>query len=193
MRIIPLASCSEVKDADEYDNWKERNLAYADSLSDLTAGRVIFTAAEADAMQLGTLYAIETMASTNKQNQYIYVKKLTNNTIGKRPYYTDSVKAYYYGTYINGTRFDGNFKGFSGIDKGMLDGNMNMPSQFNSPTEFEISGLIAGWKIALQYMREGERWMVYIPYQSGYGKDGNGVVLSYSLLCFDLILDEVIS
>ncbi len=186
-------ACSEVKEVGEYDNWKERNIAFADSLSDLTAGRVVFTAAEADAMQIGTLYAIETSASTSKQNQYVYVKKLTANQVGVHPYYTDKVKAFYYGTYINGERFDGNFKGYSSLDKGTLDGNANMPDQFNASTEFGIAnGLIAAWVMALQYMRQGERWMVYAPYQSAYGKDGSNSIMGYSLLTFDLILDEVV-
>ena len=100
---------------------------------------------------------------------------------------------YYYGTLINGSRFDGNFTGFSGNDKRTLDGLESWPTEFNSPTEFTINGsIIAGWKTALQHMREGERWMVYIPYQSGYGKNGRDTILGYSTLCFDMIVDEVI-
>lgn len=185
--------CSEVKEVGEFDNWKERNIAYADSLSDLTSGRVVVTESDADAMQVGTLYAIETTASTNKLNQYVYVKKLTSNKAGRRPYYTDDVKMFYYGTYITGSRFDGNFKGYTGIDKGTLDGNQKKPDQFNTSTQFGVYSVITGWKTALQYMREGERWIVYVPYQSGYGKDGNGTVLGYSLLCFDMIMDEVMT
>ena len=41
-------------------------------------------------------------------------------------------------------------------------------------------------------MREGERWMVYIPYQRAYGVKGSGTILGYTLLCFDMIVDEVI-
>ena len=164
---LAVVGCKEVKEEDEYDNWKERNQLFVDSIGNLASGKIVVTADDADAMQLGTYYAIETNASTNYQSQYIYVKKLLANTIGERAYYTDKASVFYYGTLINGSRFDGNFTGFSCIDKSALDGNDNLPTEFNSPTEFAVNGsIISGWKTALQYMREGERWMVYIPYQS---------------------------
>lgn len=192
MMSLAIVGCKEVKEAEEYDNWKERNQLFVDSISFLTSGNIVVTAADADAMQVGTYYAIETSASTNRQYQYIYVKKLLANTIGDRAYYTDKASVFYYGTLINGSRFDGNFNGYNANDKSTLDGNENMPTEFDSPTEFAVSGsIITGWKTALQYMREGERWMVYIPYQSAYGKNGNGTILGYSMLCFDMIVDEV--
>lgn len=190
---LAVVGCKEVNEEDEYDNWKERNQLFVDSIGNLASGKIVVTADDADAMQLGTYYAIETNASTNYQSQYIYVKKLLANTIGERAYYTDKASVFYYGTLINGSRFDGNFTGFSCIDKSALDGNDNLPTEFNSPTEFAVNGsIISGWKTALQYMREGERWMVYIPYQSAYGVKGSGTILGYTLLCFDMIVDEVI-
>ena len=190
--LAAMIACQEIKEVTDYDNWQERNEAFADSLSMLAASKAVVTAAEADAMQVGQYYAIETSASTNLLSQYIYVKKLTSNTTGDRPYYTDRASAYYYGTYINGHRFDGNFNGYSAIEKGTLDGSDKLPTEFDTPLRIAIYGdIIVGWKTALQYMREGERWMVFIPYQSAYGKDGDNGVLGYSLLCFDIILDEV--
>ena len=43
-------------------------------------------------------------------------------------------------------------------------------------------------------MKTGERWMLYIPYQSGYGTGGNssGNIPGYSALTFDLDLVEVV-
>ena len=190
--LAAVIACQEVNEVTEYDNWQERNEAFADSLSALAAGRVVVTAAEADAMEVGKFYAIETSASTNLLSQYIYVKKLTSNSIGDRPYYTDRAKAYYYGTLINGHKFDGNFVGYSAVEKGSLDGTTKLPTEFDTPLQVAINGsLIVGWKTALQYMREGERWMVFVPYQSAYGKSGNDNIIGYSLLCFDMILDEV--
>lgn len=193
MMAVATVGCKEVKEADEYDNWKERNQLFVDSISYLTSGRIVATADEADAMQVGTYYAIETSASTNHQLQYIYVKKLLANTVGKRAYYTDKASVFYYGTNINGSRFDGNFEGYNCIDRSALDGNANLPTQFNTPSTFAVNGsLVVGWKTALQYMREGERWMVYVPYQSGYGKKGSGSILGYTMLCFDMIVNEVL-
>ena len=189
---VVASSCSEVKEVGEYDNWKERNIAFADSISDLAGGNIVSSIAQADAMQVGKFYAIETSASTNQQNQYVYVKKLSSNTTGLRPYYTDNAKVFYYGTLINGANFDGNFKGYSATNRGTLDGNDNLPTEFDSSDEFIISVVIAGWKTALQYMREGERWILFVPYQSGWGTSGNSDVLGYSTLCFDVIIEKVI-
>lgn len=193
MMAVTTIACQVIKEPSEYDNWEERNQAFVDSISDLSAGRVVASAADADAMQVGTYYAIETSASTNYKLQYIYVKKLLANSDGLRSYYTDAAFVYYYGTNILGERFDGNFTGFTAIDKRTLDGHENLPTQFNTPSKFNVdSSIIAGWKTALQYMREGERWIVFIPYQSAYGKNGSGNILGYSMLCFDMIVDQVI-
>ncbi|MCR4765723.1 MAG: FKBP-type peptidyl-prolyl cis-trans isomerase [Bacteroidaceae bacterium] len=186
-------ACQEVKEESEYDNWEERNQLFVDSISDLAAGRIVVSASDADAMEVGTYYAIETSKSTNYQLQYIYVKKLTANKLGSRPYYTDGAEVYYYGTDVTGVRFDGNFIGYTSVDKGQLDGEANMPTELDETLTFEINGsIIEGWKTVLQYMREGERWMVYIPYQSAYGKDGSGTILGYSMLCFDIIMERVV-
>lgn len=193
LMAVTTIACQVIKEPSEYDNWEERNQAFVDSISDLSAGRVVASAADADAMQVGTYYAIETSASTNYKLQYIYVKKLLANSDGLRSYYTDAAFVYYYGTNILGERFDGNFTGFTAIDKRALDGHENLPTQFNTPSKFNVdSSIIAGWKTALQYMREGERWIVFIPYQSAYGKNGSGNILGYSMLCFDMIVDQVI-
>ncbi|MBO7601702.1 MAG: FKBP-type peptidyl-prolyl cis-trans isomerase [Bacteroidaceae bacterium] len=193
LMAVTTIACQVIKEPSEYDNWEERNQAFIDSISDLSAGRVVASAADADAMQVGTYYAIETSASTNYKLQYIYVKKLLANSDGLRSYYTDAAFVYYYGTNILGERFDGNFTGFTAIDKRTLDGHENLPTQFNTPSKFNVdSSIIAGWKTALQYMREGERWIVFIPYQSAYGKNGSGNILGYSMLCFDMIVDQVI-
>lgn len=41
-------------------------------------------------------------------------------------------------------------------------------------------------------MRAGERWMLYIPWQSAYGSSGNGNIKGYSALTFDVCLNEVV-
>ena len=125
-------------------------------------------------------------------DQYVYCKKITANPDGRRPLYTESVSAYYYGTLITGDRFDGNFTGYSALDQGTLNATDKAPTEFDAPSEFSVSGVIAGWTAALQLMKTGERWMLYIPYQSGYGTSGSGSILGYSALTFDLDLVEVV-
>lgn len=169
-------SCEEVEEAGKYDNWRERGEAFVDSIKRLTGENYVATAEQADAMELGKLYAIQTTASTSEGAQYVYCKKLVKNETGERPLYTgyhSKVNAYYYGTYVNGEEFDGCFDGY---------------------VDFEVSGVVAGWAAALQLMRMGERWMLYIPYQSGYGINdytapySTNTIPGGSLLTFDLQL-----
>lgn len=193
-----FVSCEEVEEPGKYDNWQERNLAYIDSIRALAGEKYVVTAAEADAMELGKLYAIQVpSASTSEATQYVYCKKLTRNTTGERPLYTgyhSTVNAYYYGTYVTGDSFDGNFDGYGATDTNIPLGNLKSPTEFDSPATFTVSGVVAGWTWALQYMRMGERWMLYLPYQSGYGSSdysaGSSTIPAYSTLVFDLVLDS---
>lgn len=189
-------SCEEVEEAGKYDNWRERNEAFADSIKRLTGENYVATGEQADAMELGKLYAIQTTASTTEGMQYVYCKKLVRNAAGERPLYTgyhSMVSSFYYGTLITGDRFDGNFEGYGALDKDIpWNGTMKEPTAFDSPLSFSVSGVISGWTAALQYMRTGERWMLYIPWQSAYGESGQSDIRGYSALTFDLVLDSIV-
>ena len=189
-------SCEEVEEAGKYDNWRERNEAFVDSIKRLTGENYVATGEQADAMELGKLYAIQTTASTTEGMQYVYCKKLVRNAAGERPLYTgyhSMVSSFYYGTLITGDRFDGNFDGYTALDKDIpWNGTMKEPTVFDSPLSFSVSGVISGWTAALQYMRTGERWMLYIPWQSAYGESGQSDIRGYSALTFDLMLDSIV-
>lgn len=196
--LLPLAallfaSCEEVQEASKYDNWQARNEAFIDSIARETGGLIIDSEEKAAAVEVGRLFAIATTAGTMSGDQYVYCKKITANPEGRRPLYTETVSAYYYGTLITGDKFDGNFTGYSAVDRQELNAEDKKPTEFDAPSEFSVSGVIAGWTAALQLMKTGERWMLYIPYQSGYGTSGSGSILGYSALTFDLILDDIVT
>lgn len=196
--LLPLAallfaSCEEVQEASKYDNWQARNEAFIDSIARETGGLIIDSEEKAAAVEVGRLFAIATTAGTMSGDQYVYCKKITANPDGRRPLYTESVSAYYYGTLITGDRFDGNFTGYSALDQGTLNATDKAPTEFDAPSEFSVSGVISGWTAALQLMKTGERWMLYIPYQSGYGTSGSGSIPGYSALAFDIILDDIVA
>lgn len=188
-----LASCSESSEPTEYDNWQQRNEAFTDSIAQLAGNRIIATAEDADNMELGQYYAIQTSASTTAKTEYVYVRKLTRSEDGIRPYYTDQISAFYHGTYINGTTFDGDFSGYGATDQGTLDPTQKLPTEFDSPNDFTVNSTIVGWIYPLQYMREGERWMLYVPYPSAYGTTGYNSIPGYSALTFDVLLRKVYS
>lgn len=91
---------------------------------------------------------------------------------GKKPGPNSKLKMHYTGTLIDGTKFD------SSIDRGMpIEGT---PQQF-----------IQGWIEGLQLMDEGSTYMLYIPYQLGYGDRPAGSIPPGSALIFEVQLLEV--
>ena len=128
---------------------------------------------------------------------HINCKKLVKNETGERPLYTgyhSTVSAFYYGTLIVGDQFDGNFDGYSALDTNIPLSSLKEPTAFDSPTTFAVASVIPGWTAALQLMRAGERWMLYIPWQSAYGSSGNndGTIPGYTALTFDLLLERIV-
>lgn len=189
-----IISCSEVEEESLYDHWQEFNEAICDSLL-REAGSNLFSTpddtAKVDAMPIGKLFGIQTRKSSTKQRQYVFCQKLTE-TDGRHPLYTDKVSAFYCGSYLTGDIFDSNFSGYVATDVNM-DGEKKLPEVYDTATTLPVSSWIEGWVAALQYMREGERWMLYVPYQSGYGAKppSTVTVLGYSTLVFDVILSEI--
>ena len=98
---------------------------------------------------------------------------LTEGT-GKQPTASDRVQCHYEGTLIDGTVFD------SSIKRG-------------EPAVFGVTQVIAGWVEALQLMKEGAKWRLYIPYQMAYGEHGAGEMIPpYRALIFDVELIKVL-
>lgn len=79
--------------------------------------------------------------------QYKILKKGT----GEKPTLNDKVSVHYHGTLIDGTVFD------SSVERG-------------EPIELNVSGVIEGWKEALQLMPVGSKWKLFIPSELGYGE-----------------------
>ncbi len=93
---------------------------------------------------------------------------------GASPKLSDTVKANYTGTLIDGTRFD------SSEDRG-------------GPAKFEVGGVIKGWTEVLQKMKVGDKWQVFIPSNMAYGERPPGPPIKpNSTLIFDIELVEII-
>jgi FKBP-type peptidyl-prolyl cis-trans isomerase FklB len=74
---------------------------------------------------------------------------------GKSPKAADTVTVHYKGTLIDGTEFDSSFKR-------------------GEPATFPVSGVISGWTEALQLMKEGAKWHLFLPPNLAYGERGAG-------------------
>ncbi|MBL4657792.1 MAG: FKBP-type peptidyl-prolyl cis-trans isomerase [Flavobacteriales bacterium] len=90
---------------------------------------------------------------------------------GESPAATESVTVHYHGTLIDGTVFD------SSVDRG-------------EPATFPVNGVIAGWIEALQLMKVGTKWELYIPTELAYGANPRpgGVIKANMALIFSVEL-----
>ena len=74
---------------------------------------------------------------------------------GDSPKATDTVSVHYKGTLIDGTEFDSSYSR-------------------NQPASFPVNGVIPGWTEALQLMKTGAKWKIFLPSDIAYGERGAG-------------------
>ena len=74
---------------------------------------------------------------------------------GTSPKATDTVEVHYEGRRIDGKVFDSSYKR-------------------GKPASFPVSGVVKGFSEALQNMKPGDKWEVFIPSQLGYGESARG-------------------
>ena len=95
--------------------------------------------------------------------------------VGESPKKTDSVTVQYKykGTLIDGTEFDSSYKR-------------------GKPATFRVDGVIAGWTEALQLMKPGAKWKLFIPSNLAHGERGSGAKIPpNSTLVFEVELLKV--
>lgn len=103
--------------------------------------------------------------------QYEIIKQGT----GEKPKATDTVKAHYAGSLINGQEFDNSYKR-------------------GQPLVIPVGGVIQGWVQALQLMPVGSKWKLFIPSDLGYGERGAGhAIPGGATLIFDIELIEIVN
>jgi FKBP-type peptidyl-prolyl cis-trans isomerase FklB len=74
---------------------------------------------------------------------------------GPIPSANDTVSVNYKGTLLDGTEFDSSYKR-------------------NAPATFGVKGVIPGWTEALQLMKTGSKWQLFVPGKLAYGERGAG-------------------
>lgn len=100
--------------------------------------------------------------------------KIVKDGTGKTPKATDTVTVNYRGKLIDGTEFDSSYKR-------------------GQPATFPVNGVIKGWTEALQMMKEGAQWELFIPSDLAYGERGapGGSIGPNSVLIFDVELISI--
>ena len=89
---------------------------------------------------------------------------------GPSPTLSDEVRTHYVGTLLDGTEFDSSYRR-------------------GKPAKFPVGGVIPGWTEALQKMRVGDKWQLFIPPELAYGSNPPGSTIEpNSLLVFEIEL-----
>ncbi|HWF00685.1 MAG TPA: FKBP-type peptidyl-prolyl cis-trans isomerase [Caulobacteraceae bacterium] len=73
----------------------------------------------------------------------------------------------------------------------LLNGKVFDATPAGQPASFQLGGLIPGWITAMQLMRPGDEWMIWIPPDLAYGGDDSGPIPANSTLAFRLKLVAV--
>jgi len=121
----------------------------------------------------------EAFLAENKKKEGVKVlpsglqyKVITEGT-GKTPKLTDTVTVNYTGTLVDGTEFDSTYKR-------------------GEPAKFPVDKVIPGWTEALQLMKEGAKWQIFIPSDLAYKEKGAGNIIGpNATLIFDIELVSI--
>jgi len=92
---------------------------------------------------------------------------------GRKPLPADDIKVHYEGKLVTGEVFDSSF-------------------ERGAPAVMPLRNLIPAWVEALQQMRPGDEWTLYVPPEQGYGEQGAGPIPPNSVLIFRIQLVDVL-
>jgi FKBP-type peptidyl-prolyl cis-trans isomerase FklB len=109
-----------------------------------------------------------TVTLANGTNAELQYKVITEGT-GPTPKSNDVVSVNYKGTLINGKEFDSTAKR-------------------GTPLKRAVNQLIRGWTEALQLMKVGSKWELYVPSSLAYGDMGNPSIEPGATLIFEMEL-----
>jgi FKBP-type peptidyl-prolyl cis-trans isomerase FklB len=98
--------------------------------------------------------------------------KVLKEGSGAQPKPSDTVTVNYRGTLVDGTEFDSSYKR-------------------GQPATFPVGGVIPGWTEALQLMKVGSKYQLFIPAKLAYGEQGRPGIPPNSLLIFEVELMDV--
>ena len=181
-----VSSCSEDSgEEEEFDNWQEKNEAFISQLASNPNYKKILT------------YTKNATVSNVSNSDFIYVEVLESGRGTETALFTDSVLYTYRGrlipskSYEKGYVFEETFLGdfdwsTAGMQKACVSWN---PVRTNTGTVNTL--FTQGFCTALQNMKKGDHWMVYIPYQLAYGEDGSSSIPGYSTVIFEVAVADI--
>ncbi len=103
--------------------------------------------------------------------QYLVLKEGS----GAKPTTKSTVSTHYRGKLIDGTVFDNSYEG-------------EEPTENDMPASFGVTQVIKGWTEALQLMKVGAKYRLFIPSELAYGENGPPGIGPNSVLIFEIEL-----
>lgn len=183
--LLPSACSEEDDTVEEYPDWINTNDVYYNRLSDSVKAIIAADPAQTAWKRVKVWSKPADIIGAN--NEYVIMHTIDQDpTQTGRPLYTDSCRVSYKGrllpsrSYPQGLIFDATYSGTYDKD---VAGRTNFAIGNATGTN-----LIDGFATALQNMHRGERCIVYIPYQLGYGTTTQGNIPGGSTLIFDIVL-----
>jgi len=92
---------------------------------------------------------------------------------GPHPKLGDEVRVNYEGALVDGTVFDSSYAR-------------------NQPAVFTVGEVVPAWNEALQLMKPGDTWYLYVPPKLGYGPEGKGPIPPNAIMVFKIELIAVL-
>lgn len=191
---LGMVSCSEDEGiVEEYPNWQVTNETFFYNLTKNVKTLIAQDPTRTDWKRIKAWSKIESEVEYDDDFVIVNVIESAPATETTSPLYTDTVLVHYQGNllpstsynipsvpYNVGLRFDASYEIAYNADTSV-------------PVELAIgnslgNGLIDGFATALQNMRRGDHWVVYIPYKLAYGVTGYGNIPPYSTLIFEIRL-----
>jgi len=202
--LLSLTSCKETDETfDPYYNWKSRNAAWFEQAAD--SARTAIAAAKAQSkatygtsdkweeftnwrMFRSLMRAQDVQGPTTDS---IVCKILTAGTGTYSATFNDTVRLHYR-LWTMPTEYeqtDGHRETKMAVASQTFYGNFD--SRTAAPVDMPVNGTVEGFQIALQYMVEGDDWMIYIPQQLAYKKEESEAIPAYSTLLYRVIVAGV--
>ena len=189
-----LTACSEEETPDlDYYNWAQRNTTYfTETLSEAKAAVSAAKAAYGADWENHCDWRVYRTYLKSSNSDFattdsVCVKIVERGQGSGCPLYTDSVRVNYIGrtmptlNYPEGRVFD--HSGLYSAPEEVFN------PDFAQPTGLLVSNTVDGFTTVLQHMHIGDRWVVYMPAEMGYGSsDISDIIRGGSTLIFDLQL-----
>lgn len=180
--FLALSSCSESEEVGEFDNWKERNQLYVDSIAHLAN-----TSTDGWTKIVAFNLSEEVEKANPNNNHFVYIQKIENGAGETCPLYNDSIRVHYLGRLIPSSTYP------QGYVFGKSYSTYTLNEATDVPTLLAVNQNVDGFATAVMRMVEGDVCKIVIPYYLGYGESGNssGGVPGYSALIFDVKLARI--